>query len=307
MTELGKNIAASVLARLLAGAQKRREDFNLTLQRYAAERFLYRLGVSAHREHFVLKGAMLFALWGGSLYRATRDLDLTGYVDDNASRLVAIIQEICAIPCPNDGLTFQAATVRAEPIRDQSEYHGFRVKLQVLLGTARLALQIDVGLGDTIEPPAQEEEFPVLLAGPAPRIRAYPRDAVVAEKFHAMVVLGAANTRSKDFYDIFALSRHFSFSGPTLVSAIAATFERRRTPFPDALPTALAPGFYSDEKRAAEWQRFVSRSSLSAAPGNFEVVGDGIQAFLGPVWSALARGETLTARWRSGGTWEGGS
>jgi hypothetical protein len=183
-----------VHARLLAGAEARGENFNVSLQRYVAERFLYRLGASRYRERFVLKGARLFPVWGGSLYRATRDLDLAGYAADDSRSLVAIMQEICAVSCPEDGLAFQSGTVRAEPIRDLSEYRGFRVKVEALLGTARLTLQIDIGLGDAIEPPARDEDYPVLLDGPAPRIRAYPREAVIAEKLHAMVVFGAANS-----------------------------------------------------------------------------------------------------------------
>ncbi len=303
MKEARRNVPALVHARLRAGAQERREDFNLTLQRYTAERFLYRLGASRHREQFVLKGAMLFALWGGSLYRATRDLDLTGYTEDDARALVAIMQEICAVSCPSDGLTFQAATVRAEPIRDQSEYHGFRVKLQALLGTARLTLQIDVGFGNAIEPPAQEEEYPVLLEGPAPRIRAYPREAVVAEKVHAMVVLGAANSRYKDFYDLFVLAKNFSFPGAVLTRAIAATFERRRTPLLHAQPVALAPAFYSDPKRAAEWQRYLSRNALPGSPADFTAVGELLQAFLGPLWRALAAGRAFADAWPPAGPW----
>jgi hypothetical protein len=298
-----KNVAASVLARLLTGAQERKEDFNLTLQRYAAERFLFRLGTSRHREQFVLKGAMLLALWGGSLYRATRDLDLTGYTEDNPRTLIPIIQEICALPCPDDGLEFLPATVRAEPIRDESEYHGFRVKLQAMLEAARVNLQIDVGLGNAIEPPAQEQEYPVLLDSPTPRIRAYPREAVIAEKFHAMVVLGAANTRYKDFYDVFVLARHFSFSGPVLARAIAATFERRRTSMPNAQPVALAPAFYSDAKRAAEWQRYLSRNGLPGAPADFAVIGEILQSFLGPIWSARAAKRAFSEIWAPAGPW----
>ena len=236
MKEPHKNVAASVHARLLAGAQERQEDYNFTLQRYAAERFLYRLGASQHREQFVLKGAMLFALWGVSLYRATRDLELTAYTEEDPGTFAAIVQEICAISCPGDALRYDMATVRAEPIRDVSEYHGYRVRLQTFLGTARIGRQIDVGLGDAIEPPAQEETYPVLLDGPAPRIRAYPREAVVAEKVHAMVTLGAANSRFKDFDDVFILATHFSFSGTVLARAITATFERRRTPLEKAFP-----------------------------------------------------------------------
>lgn len=303
MKEARKNVPASVHARLLARAQERREDFNLTLQRYTAERFLYRLGASSHRGQFVLKGAMLLALWGGSLYRATRDLDLTGYTADDSRELIAIMQEICAISCPSDGVTFQPLTVRAEPIRDQSEHHGFRVKLQGLLGTARLNLQIDVGFGNAIEPPARDEEYPVLLEGPSPRIRAYGREAVVAEKLHAMVVLGAANSRYKDFYDVLVLAAHFSFSGVVLARAIAATFDRRRTPLTQVQPIALTSGFYSNTKRAAEWQRYLFRAGLPGAPADFALVGEKLQAFLGPVWIALADGRPFSDTWPPAGPW----
>lgn len=304
MKERGKNIAASVHARLLAGAQKRREDFNLTLQRYAAERFLYRLGASRHREQFILKGAMLFALWGGSLYRATRDLDLTGYTDNDSEALVSMIQEICTVPCSEDGLEFLPSTVRAEGIRDKSEYHGFRVKLEVMLRPARFNLQIDVGLGDAVEPAAQTQDYPVLLDDAlTPRIRAYPREAVIAEKLHAMVVLGAANSRYKDFYDVFVLARHFPFEGALLTRAIAATFERRRTPLAGAQPIALTSAFYSDVKRAAEWQRYLSRNALPGSPADFAAAGEVLQTFLGPLWRALADNEGVSSMWRPGGPW----
>lgn len=295
--------AASVHARLLAGAQGRKEDFNLTLKRYAAERFLYRLGASRHRERFVLKGAMLFALWGGSLYRATRDLDLTGYGEGGARGLIELIREICGLPCPGDGLQFLSATVRAEPIRDKSEYHGFRVKLRALLGAAKLDLQIDVGFGNAVEPPAREEKYPVLLDGPAPRIRAYPREAVVAEKLHAMVVLGTANSRLKDFYDVFALAKNFPFAGPALGRAIAATFERRSTPIQDSRPVALGPEFYLDPERAAQWRRYLSLNGLPGAPADFAAVGELLQGILGPVWSALADTRAAASAWRPGGPW----
>ena len=298
-----RNFAASIHTRLLNGARERREDFNLTLQRYAAERFLYRLGASRHREQFVLKGAMLFALWGGSLYRATRDLDLTGYTNDDARALIATMQEICAVSCLGDGLVFQAATLRAEPIRDQNEYHGYRVKLQVLLGSAKINLQIDVGFGNAIEPPAQDEDYPVLLDGPAPHIRAYPREAVVAEKLHAMVVHGAVNSRYKDFYDVFVLASHFSFSGPVLGRAIAATFQRRQTAIPDARPLALTAGFYSEPKRAEQWRRYLSRNGLPGAPADFAAVGELLQVFLGPLWARLAVDGALSDSWPPGGPW----
>jgi hypothetical protein len=298
-----KNVAASVHARLLSGAQLREEDFNLTLQRYVAERFLYRLGASRYREQFVLKGAMLFALWSRSLYRSTRDLDLAAYTANDIQTLVAITQDICAVPCTDDGLTFQAETVRAEPIRDRSEYHGFRVRLQVLLGTARLRLQIDIGFGDAIEPAARDEAYPVLIDGPVPRIRAYPREAVVAEKLHAMATLGAFNSRYKDFYDVHVLATHFPFSGSVLAPAIAATFERRGTPLTATQPIALTASFYSDSKRLAEWQRYLSHNALSGASPDFSIAGERIHSFLAPVWSALPGGHPFSDVWPPAGPW----
>ncbi|MBI5657536.1 MAG: nucleotidyl transferase AbiEii/AbiGii toxin family protein, partial [Geobacter sp.] len=243
MKEPRKNASASVSARLLDLAHKRGDDFNLSLQRYSAERFLYRLGESRPRRQFILKGAMLFALWGGSFYRATRDLDLTGYTDDDAEGLVRIVQEICAVQCPCDGLAFHTETVQAEPIRHKGEYHGFQVKLRVMLGTARLSLQIDVGFGDAIKPPAIDAEYPTLLDAPPPRIRVYPREAVIAEKLHAMVFHDLVNSRYKDFYDLFVLATHFSFSGQVLAGAITATFARRRTVLAGKQPAALSPAF----------------------------------------------------------------
>lgn len=304
MKETGRNIPASIHARLLDGAHRRHEDFNLTLKRYAIERFLYRLGASPYRNQFILKGAMLFPLWGGSLYRATRDLDLTGYTSDDMQALVAIVQEICVVPCPEDALRFQPDSVQAEPIRDKSEYHGFRVKLVATFGKAELRLQVDIGFGDTVVPPALDATYPVLAGGPAPRIRAYPREAVVAEKFHAMVVLGAANSRYKDFYDMCVLATHFPFGGAFLRQSIEATFTRRATPISGHRPLALTPAFYSDAKRSAEWHRYLSRSALPDALPSFNAVGELVQAFLAPLWNALSSNETFGASWLPGGPWQ---
>ncbi|MGQ0655219.1 MAG: nucleotidyl transferase AbiEii/AbiGii toxin family protein [Betaproteobacteria bacterium] len=298
-----KNVAASVHARLLAGAHLRNETFTLTLQRYAAERFLYRLGASPYREHFILKGAMLFALWGGSLYRATRDVDLTGYAENDSANLVAIMKELCSIACPEDGLVFLPASVTAEPIRDKSEHHGFRVKLRAMLDTARIPLQIGVGFGDVVEPPATEASYPTLLDAPAPRIRAYQPEAVIAEKFHAMVTHGELNSRYKDFYDLYVLANRFTFDGPQLAGAIAATFERRRTAITSVQSTTLSAGFYSNDARATQWRTYLDRNGLPGAPVDFVAVGSTLTGFLGPVWIALAAEQEFTPHWESGGPW----
>lgn len=303
MKDEPKNIAASVRARLLASAQERKEDFNLTLQRYAAERFLYRLGASQHREQFVLKGAMLFPLWGASFYRATRDVDLAGYTEDDAGKLISIIQEICAVVCPEDGLRFLPESVRAEPIRDEGEYHGFRVRLEAMLEAARINLQIDIGLGDAVHPAPKDVRYPVLLDAPAPNIRAYPHEAVVAEKFHTMVLHGERNSRFKDFYDLYVLANRFPFDGSQLAGAVAATFERRRTAITPVQSTALSSAFFSNDARAAQWRTYLDRNGLPGAPADFTAVGATLNGFLGPVWNALASGEDFTPRWDSGGPW----
>lgn len=303
MKEAPRNIPASIRARLLAGAKERKEDFNLTLQRYAAERFLFRLGASRHRETFVLKGAMLFALWGGSLYRPTRDIDLAGYTQNDASTLIRIVQEICAVPCPEDGLEFTAETVSAEPIRDEGEYHGFRVRLQAMLEAARINLQIDIGFGDAIQPPPKDVNYPVLLDAPAPHIRAYPHETVVAEKYHAMVRLGQGNTRFKDYYDLYVLANQFAFDGQQLAGAVAATFERRRTAITSVQSTALSTGFFNVETRSAQWRTYLDRNGLPGAPADFAVVGQTITAFLSPVSNAIATGQDFESSWEMGGPW----
>ena len=304
MTKPLTNIAASVRTKLLTGAQARSEDFNLVLQRYAAERFLYRLGASQYRDKFVLKGAMLFALWGGSMYRATRDLDLTGYGEDEIPWLVDAVREICITPCPTDGLMFNPDTVQAEPIREESDYGGFRVRLIALLDRAQIRLQVDVGFGNAIVPGAQDEEYPTLLNGPPPLIRAYPREAVVAEKLHAMVILGSATSRLKDFYDLYVLSGLFHFSGEALSQSIAATFERRKTAIPEALPVALAPAFFAEENRADQWRAYLERNGLPGAPADFGLVGERLRLFLGEPLRALAQQAKFNKNWQPEGPWQ---
>lgn len=297
------NIPASIRDRLLARAREKGEDFQLVLQRYAAERFLFRLGESEFRDQFVLKGAMLFSLWGGSMYRATRDLDFTGFGPDDTGWLMETIRTICIIPCPSDGIEFMPDSIQAEPIRDESEYHGFCVRFQARLGVARIPLQVDVGFGNAIVPGAEDTDYPVLLNGLKPNIRAYPREAVVAEKVHTIVVYGTINSRMKDFYDLYVLADRFAFDGNTLSQAIEATFNRRSTPMPDALPVGLSPAFYADAVRAGQWRGYLQRNSLSSAPLDFDRVGETLRAFLGPVlWSALGD-NAFKGSWQPGGPW----
>ena len=297
MSRPPRNLAASIHRRLLNGARERGEDPQFILQRYAAERFLYRLGLSQHRDQFVLKGAMLFALWGGSVYR------LTGFGSDEIGAVLDRIRDICTVVAPDDGMSFDATTLRAEPIREEVEYGGVRIVFEARLGSAQVRMQVDVGFGNAIEPRAVEADYPTLLDAPAPRIRAYPHQAVVAEKLHAMVVLGERNSRYKDFYDLYVLSRQFPFDGSSLARAISATFERRSTPIDAAVPAALAPRFYSDGPRAEQWRAYLTRNALPGAPADFGAVGEDLQTFLVPPWRALVDGGAFMGTWPPAGPW----
>ena len=298
------NMAASVRARLLNRSRATGDDFQFLLQRYAGERFLYRLGMSAHRERFVLKGAMLFPLWGGTMYRATRDLDFTAYGNSALEAVRANVLDICSTPVEDDGLTFDTSAIAIESILEDHEYDGLRARFPASLGQARIHMQIDVGFGDAIHPEAIEVEYPTLLDGSAPRIRAYPNETVVAEKLHAMQRHGEANSRLKDFYDLYVLSSQFPFNGESLTRAIQATFERRRTVIVRGLPAGLGPRFFSDSKRSALWRAYRDRNTLLGAPEDFDAVGQQARSFLVPVWTALAGETAFAGFWTPGKGWE---
>lgn len=304
MSRAGPDRAESIRQRLRNRVRGRGEDAQFALQRYAAERFLYRLGASAHRERFVLKGAMLYGLWGTAMYRPTRDLDFTAYGSSEREAVLACFADICRVPGIDDGFDFDAATLTAEEIREEAHYDGIRVRLLAWLGASRTAMQIDVGFGNAIHPGALDVEYPTLLGDPAPRIRAYPTEAVIAEKFEAMVKLGEVNSRIKDFYDVHVLASGFAFDGEQLSTSIATTFEHRRTAIAGGLPVALTPSFYERATQATRWRTYCARNRLPGAPTDFVAVGETLRGFLGPVWSALTENSPFVSVWPPGGPWE---
>lgn len=305
MNEDSSNLVASVRQRLLNGARERREEFQLTLTRYAIERLLYRLSRSPHRHDFILKGAALYAVWSKEIedvvYRPTRDLDLWSAGSPTVESMVAMFQKIVSTVVEADGLTFDAAQVRGDAMREGERYQGCRLCLDAFLGTAQVPLQIDIGYGDAVTPAAIESDYPTLLQFPAPRLRLYPRETVVAEKFEAMLSLGMANSRMKDFFDIWMLSRHFAFDGATMVRAITATFKRRGTPIPESVPIALTVRFSQDPLKGAAWNAFTRRNALQA-PELAEVVLR-LQNFLMPPTRAAAMQSNLEAHWQPGEGW----
>jgi hypothetical protein len=298
-----KNVAASVRQRLYNMAKKRGDDFQILLTRYTIERLLYRLGHSPHRAGFILKGATLFSLWGDEPYRATRDLDLLGIGKSDLSRLRDIFRELCRLQVENDGIRFDPDTVDAVPIREDADYGGVRVTLVAYLDRARVPVQVDVGFGDALVPLPEDVVFPTILDFPSPKLRAYRRETVVAEKFQAMVMLGLANSRMRDFYDVWQLSLRFGFEGSLLRDAINATFTRRRTQLPAEAPTALTASFYEDPAKSVQWRSFLRRGMVGNTKNELREVAEGLLEFLMPPCKAALNGQPYWQVWQPGGPW----
>lgn len=262
---MSANRAASIRARLKNRADAEKQDFDLVLTRFGLERLLYRLSVSRHAPSYLLKGALLFALWFDAPLRPTRDADLLGFGPDDVESARAVFRETCAIEA-DDGIVFDAGSVRAERIRKEAGYGGVRVVLRATLEGARISLQVDIGFGDVVTPAPEAIAYPVLLDDlPAPGLKAYPKATVVAEKFQALCALGMANTRMKDYFDLWVLLRANDLDDPELARAIRATFVRRRTPMPNGIPAGLSDAFAADASKRTQWRAFVGRNKLETA------------------------------------------
>lgn len=298
-----RNVAASVRQRLMNIARQQREAFDLVLVRYALERLLFRLSNSQYRQQFVLKGAMLFRIWSDQLHRPTRDLDLLGYGAASPPDFANMFREICDQGVEDDGLSFAAETVSAETIKEAEKHPGLRLKLLAHLASARIPIQIDLGFGDIITPGVLEITYPTLLNFAAPVVGAYPRETVVAEKYHAMAKLGIANSRMKDFYDIWTLAREFAFSGSVLCTAIQATFECRETALPVQPPLALTTEFSEDRQKLAQWQAFVRKGKLDVNEAGFREVVQRLRMFLWPPTEFAVRAADFPKQWPPGGPW----
>lgn len=265
-----RNVGASVRQRLLNLAHARGQPLELLLTRYALERLLHRLSVSPYRERFVLKGALLLTTWFNEPHRATRDLDLLGFGDPSDDALLEAFRVVMTIDV-DDGIVFDAARLQIQPIREEMKYGGSRLRTTAALAGARIPVVVDVGFGDAVEPGIEDIQLPVLLDMPSPRLRAYPQETVIAEKLHAMVTLGLANSRMKDYYDVWMLVRTFEIDPACLRRAIEATFARRGTPLPDAPPEGLTDAFAQDDTKQRQWAAFV-RNLSSSAPALRDIV-----------------------------------
>lgn len=303
MKEPVKNMSASVRSRLLNLARSTGRDFQELTVRYAVERFLARLVESEHRDRFILKGAMLYIPWNLDDKRTTMDLDLLGFGSPDLENLSQAFRQICEVEIADDGLTFDRESVTATPIREESVYDGVRVVVRVALGTMLIRLQVDVGFGDQIVPEPQPSEFPALLALHGPVIRLYSPETVIAEKFNAMVLLGMANSRMKDYFDIWMLSRNFVVEGAVLREAIRQTFAKRQTALPEAEPIGLSDEFSSNESKRLQWQGFVRRQrKQDSLPDLTEIVAV-IRGFLMPIVTGIAATAPPAMTWTPDQGW----
>lgn len=296
-----RNRAASVRAKLLNRARETKQDFNLVLTRFAIERLLYRLSVSQYADEFLLKGALLFDLWFDIPHRPTRDADFLSFGSAEQPYLEGVFRELCTIDA-GDRVIFQPGSVKAAEIRKEANYAGVRITLLGLIDSARCSVQIDVGFGDAVTPGPENVSYPVMLPEfDAPKIRVYPRYTVVAEKLEALVSLGITNSRMKDYFDIWILSRHTDFDGDILRRAIRSTFDRRNTTLPGGVPFGLSDSFAQDVQKQTQWQAFLRKNKLQAL--NLGEIVATLRDFLVPTILAANTDAHYPRNWRAGGPW----
>lgn len=296
------NLAVSVHQRLLNKARESSRPFNELLQYFAIERFIYRLSKSPHADQFILKGALMFSAWCGPASRPTMDIDLLGKIDNQLDTITTVMRNACLTDVEPDGIYFNAETVQAVRITEDAEYEGIRVRVHGSLGKARVSIQIDIGFGDVIVPNAGTVSYPVILDFPAPVLKGYTMESTIAEKFQAMVKLGVLNSRMKDFYDIWFLSRTFNFKGEILSEAIEKTFEKRNTPV-NIEAALFDPLFGSDRDKNAQWRSFIRKAKLIGAPETFEAIVAAVKYFLEPIAAAIVEQRSFNSIWTAPGPW----
>jgi hypothetical protein len=297
------DIAASVRQCLLNKARETHRPFSELVQYFAMERFLYRLSKSSFADKFVLKGALMLPVWKAPLARPTRDIDMLGQTDNSMEGLVDITKKICTQRVEPDGIIFDAHSAAGQRITEDADYEGVRIKFRGKLDTVRISIQLDIGFGDVVVPLPKSIIYPTLLDLPKPHLLGYSRESTIAEKFEAMVKLGILNSRMKDFFDIWFLSRQFNFAGSTLQKAMRATFATRSTAVL-SVPTAFTPDFSKDPIKNAQWKAFIEKTRLQDIPGNFQKIVADITAFLGPVAKSLASTKSFKSSWTAPGPWK---
>lgn len=295
-----KHIAASVRQRLLNRARSEQRPFSELLQYYAMERFLYRLSQSAHANRFILKGALMLRVWNAPELRPTMDIDMLGVTNNDEDNIIAQMREILAVNVEPDGLAFDSESIQPEPITEDADYQGIRIRFRGVLDSARISMQIDIGFGDIVHPKPEVSELPTMLDYPAPKLLCYSRESTIAEKFEAMINRGMLNSRMKDFFDIWLLSRQFDFEGSELTEAIRLTFEQRGTVLPSEIE-AFQNAFISAKQ--VQWTAFHKRLKHEYLPTSFDEIVSAIEIFLRAPIDALLSDRMLSKRWAAGTNW----
>lgn len=291
-----QNISASVKQRLLNRSKTDNRSFNELLQYYAMERFLYRLSLSSHAQHYILKGALMLRAWNSPEFRSTMDIDMLGKTGNEEANIIVQICDIIDVEVDPDGLVFHSESIRTERITEDANYEGIRVRFSGFLGTARINMQIDIGFGDIVYPGPEMAELPSMLDFPAPSLLCYSRESAIAEKFEAMIKLGYLNSRMKDFYDIWLLSRQFRFELSNLAEAVKLTFKQRGTELKQPIE-AFSADFISS--RQSMWVVFRKRLKQDHVPASFQDIATGVESFMTPV----IRGDSEEKEWTPAGSW----
>ena len=287
--------AASIRQKLRNLAREREEDFDYVLRQYVMQRLLYRLSCSEYSAQFLLKGALLFWVWNEDFHRPTRDIDLLSFGDNDVPHLENIFRQIVSED-EDDGLIFDVDSVSGVDIKEVADYSGVRVTGFANLKNARIPFQIDIGYGDTVVPAAEEVELPTYLDFPSPQLRAYPVYSVIAEKFQAMVILGLANSRMKDFYDIQVIAHTMALDGDILAQAIKATFETRKTVISTDALTLFSDDFKQDTGKNTQWKAFLNKNNITGETSFPDIVTE-IQLFIEPVYQSISEESSFTMQW----------
>ena len=299
-----RNKPPSIRAKPMNIARAEGIDFDALLLRYFQERFLYRLAISEFSEHLVLKGGLLLICLKMPVSRPTKDIDfLAEQVKNEPAEIERIFRTIAEISC-DDGVRFIPSSITSERIKEDADYEGIRLKIDATLGQARKRLQMDIGFGDIIIPGANLMEFPTLLEEKPPKLKAYSIESIISEKFEAMVKLAMANSRMKDFYDVYSLSLKYNFQGSRLKKAIESTFQRRKTPLPDN-PLVFRSDFHKDKRRQRQWVAFLRKSRLSDVNQKFNQIMGRITVFLKPIVASIKDKTRMDKLWNpTAGCWK---
>lgn len=298
-----EGLTRSVLDRLKLRAVERQHAFSEILELYAIERFLYRLGCSPYRDRYFLKGALLLRYWIGADARPTRDIDLMASGRPDIPDVRVFLEDLFRLKVEDDGIAFDTETIEIQRIRPESRVAGIRAKFTGHIGKVRLRYQIDVGLGDVVFPSPKDLMPEAILDFPVTGIKAVTPYTAVAEKLEAMIVLGAANSRMKDYCDLMILSQKLEFEGDILKDAVRATFRRRATPLPEGDPEGLSAAFTEETVNTKRWTAFITKGMLPEGKPDLAHVIQEIKRFALPVLDAAREDATFSKRWPPGGPW----